>query len=126
MALGGISIGLILLGSLIDVGRHIRDAQNEGEGKVGRGQLLCAALGEVAVLEIVLVHRAHGMDVTEAAVVVRQHEAVGRYHLARTTAAEDADTLAQRRRRLAVKRLGRELQAGLAQRILQMLLLHQF
>ena len=65
------------------------------------------------------------MDIAEAAVVVGQHETVGADNLARAAAAENADALAQARGRFAVERLGRELEAGLAERVRQVLLLHQ-
>ena len=108
-----------------DAGGDIVDAHHEGEGEAGHGQLLGAALGEEAILEIIVLEVAHGLHKGEAAVVVGEDEAVGADDFAGASAAETADDIAEGGGILTVKGFGRELQAGFAERIGEVLLLHE-
>ena len=125
LAHGGVGIGIYLCGSGFHLGRDVGDAAHEGEGEVGRGQFLFATLGEVAVLQVVVLHGAHGVYITEAAVIVGQHETVGTDEFARAAIAKDADTFAQRSAFFVVEGRGGQLETSLAERISQMLLFHQ-
>ena len=108
-----------------DAGGDIVDAHHEGEGEAGHGQLLGAALGEETVLEIIVLEVAHGLHKGEAAVVVGEDEAVGADDFAGASTAETADDIAEGGGILTVKGFGRELQAGFAERIGEVLLLHE-
>ena len=125
-ALHRVDVRALLFGLGNDLVGDILHAEHEGEGEaLGGGEFFREAAGKIAVLHVVVADAAHFMDIAEAAVVVGQHETVGADNLARAAAAENADALAQARGRFAVERLGRELEAGLAERVRQVLLLHQ-
>ena len=126
LTLGGPDVGAGLFGFGLHGFGHVDNAKDEGEAEVRRGQFLGAAFCKVAVLQVVVLHGAHGVYVAEAAVVVGQHESVGRDHFACAASAEDADTFAQRGCGFVVEAFGRQLQAGLSQGIGQVLALHQF
>ena len=110
----------------LDARCDIVDAHHEGEGEAGHGQLLGAALGEEAVLEIIVLEVAHGLHKGEAAVVVGEDESVGADDFAGASAAETADDIAERGAVVTVEGFGGELQSGFAERVGEVLLLHEF
>ena len=110
----------------LDAGGDIVDADHEGEGEAGHGQLLGAALGEEAVLEIIVLEVAHGLHKGEAAVVVGEDESVGADDLAGASAAETTDDIAERGAVVTVEGFGGKLQSGFAERVGEVLLLHEF
>ena len=110
----------------LDARCDIVDADHEGEGEAGHGQLLGAALGEEAVLEIIVLEVAHLVHKGEAAVVVGEDESVGADDFAGASAAETADDIAERGAVVTVEGFGGELQSGFAERVGEVLLLHEF
>ena len=96
LALCGVFVDTGLASSFVHLLRNIHDAQHESESEVGNGQLLRTVAGKVSVLQIIVLHRAHGVHKAETAMVVGEDESVGRNHLARATAAKLPDAFAQR------------------------------
>ena len=126
LALCGIDVSPLLLGFGVHLFRHVHDAEHEGKRQARCAEFFGTAVGEVAVLHVVVADAAHFVHIAEAAVVVGQHQSVGADHLAGTSAAEDADALAQAGRGFTVKSFGGQSQPGFAQRVGQVLLLHEF
>ena len=118
---------MALFGFGIHLVRHVSDTQHERKRQaLRRTEFFRAVMSKIAVLHVVMADGAHFMHVAETAVMVGQDETVAAHHLTSTSATENADAFAERRSCFAVECRRGQLQTGLAERILKVLLLHEF
>ena len=114
-----ICLGLLILG-LLHNGGDILHGDEEGDAEARSGDFLARILGPVAVHQVVVLVGGKALDAAVAAVVIGNHQTLGRYHLSRATAAELDDGVFEGRLVNGIDFLRRELAA----RSLEVLLVH--
>ncbi len=81
--------------ALLDGVRHVLHAHEEGNRETRAGNLFGKALGPVAVHQVVVLIGRESLDGTVPAVVVRDQQPLGRYHLPGASSAEVHDGIFQ-------------------------------
>ena len=105
---------LLLFERLHHVIGHVLYLLNESDSQSRIGQLLLTAHGPEAIRQVVVLHRAMPLDIAITAMVIGQHQTIGRDDLTRTTTAKTNHSVFQRNTIRIINVVGLHLKPHLA------------